>query len=753
MKKDSFCYRYTGLLLPRHYFLVSFRRLTKKPADTVLSVLSLSVAIVCFSLCLYYFYSLFRGMSVFPTYGRLVEIHEKGSEYVYRNIGHDDLQRYGNGIFEALAGYEPVGLKAETDGDNYFFSALRCNADFFKVFPPEVIDGSLDDFGRRPGTAVLTEWAVNRYGGVSALKPGGMFLSEGRWYEVVAVIADYPAGSCPFAYCDVFVPYQDVITGSLTGLLKTPADTAALARRLVDVRPAGGPPVTLEPVLLSDKPYEWGADLVLAVIGLLVLLTASINFFTAGTKKLLMRQQEIRLRTVLGQERAGAPHWLLFTEQATTLLLTLLVALTLTETVVVKLFEYLPPEVRRQLEPDYGALFRFEVIVVCLLLVFSWFFSRLLAVMVMRRLRRSGLSVVHPHERSWVNNAILSLQMTFGVLFLSALLASVYICRQEADRVNGNLTEKEMKEIVMLNFSSSEWSKEPEKEVVLQRLAGSPWLETWATLSTVLLPGSLRAEYYVSPGFFDIMKQPVQPVEGEPFAYLCPAKNVSGDMEKTVEVNGKQLAVTGRLALREFVYKQDFDILCLPEAAAPAGMRPEYLMLKVRAGSDLKQVRHDLERILGDARFVGQPFRLETFYDMAVEADMASLVQFVFGGSALICLLISLLGIYRAIMSDTAFRQKEVALHKIHGATYRDIWWLIGKPYIGIYAASCCIGLLLNFILYGFFSEIMFLHSYSYDVRIIIWTVLCTAIVILLTIGWRINRIARVNPAGLIRKE
>ena len=118
----------------------------------------------------------------------------------------------------------------------------------------------------------------------------------------------------------------------------------------------------------------------------------------------------------------------------------------------------------------------------------------------------------------------------------------------------------------------------------------------------------------------------------------------------------------------------------------------------------------------------------------------------------MVCVTLTLLGVYAAITIDTESRSKEVAIRKVHGASVGQIMWLFARTYIGIGGATALLAFPL---LYGFMEywEQMYNIFFRYGVWFWVTVFLFVAAVTAFTVVSRIVRIARINPAEMIKKE
>lgn len=114
-------------------------------------------------------------------------------------------------------------------------------------------------------------------------------------------------------------------------------------------------------------------------------------------------------------------------------------------------------------------------------------------------------------------------------------------------------------------------------------------------------------------------------------------------------------------------------------------------------------------------------------------------------------LVITLLGVYSAITLDTDRRCREVALRKVHGARFKDILWLFGRRYFYLLVIPA----VLAFPLVGLILSILrkeYLVFISIGPLFWIGIFFGVALLVVLTILWRILMVARIRPAEEIAK-
>ena len=133
--------------------------------------------------------------------------------------------------------------------------------------------------------------------------------------------------------------------------------------------------------------------------------------------------------------------------------------------------------------------------------------------------------------------------------------------------------------------------------------------------------------------------------------------------------------------------------------------------------------------------------------DQGFEVALQDIILFF----ALVSLAITLLGVYSAITLDTERRRREVALRKVHGARFKNILWLFGRRYFYLLVIPAILAFpLVSLIL----SRLRESYSVFIDFGFLFWAGIffSIALLVVLTILWRILQVAHTCPANEIAK-
>ena len=118
----------------------------------------------------------------------------------------------------------------------------------------------------------------------------------------------------------------------------------------------------------------------------------------------------------------------------------------------------------------------------------------------------------------------------------------------------------------------------------------------------------------------------------------------------------------------------------------------------------------------------------------------------------LVAVLIAVFGVYSIITLACRQRRKEIALRKIHGAKLRDILMMFVREYGLILAVSSCVAFIVGYlIMHGWLEQ--YVRRITIGPHYYLLIFVATALLIALSVGTRVWRTARENPADVIKSE
>ena len=145
--------------------------------------------------------------------------------------------------------------------------------------------------------------------------------------------------------------------------------------------------------------------------------------------------------------------------------------------------------------------------------------------------------------------------------------------------------------------------------------------------------------------------------------------------------------------------------------------------------------------------------KVSTFLDdineaQALETKLKDIILFF----SIVCLIITLLGVFAAITLDTERRQKEVAIRKVNGAGVKQIIYLFMRLYIWLLVITAILSFPIVYFILQMWRQ---MYQIFFNDGILYWGGIFFGISLLttLTIVFRIVKIARLNPAKVIKNE
>mgnify|MGYP000058656750 FL=1 len=174
--------------------------------------------------------------------------------------------------------------------------------------------------------------------------------------------------------------------------------------------------------------------------------------------------------------------------------------------------------------------------------------------------------------------------------------------------------------------------------------------------------------------------------------------------------------------------------------------------LKCKPGS-VEEVKSFIEETLKESFPPSIQPRISTLLDdihqeQAIENKMKGIIFFF----SFVSLIITLLGVYSAITLDTERRQKEVAIRKVNGAGLKQIILLFARMYIYLLAFSAIIAFPICYVVFQLWKN---MYIVFFNDGPLFWTSIFmgVAAITILTIIFRILKIAKTNPAEVIKNE
>jgi uncharacterized BrkB/YihY/UPF0761 family membrane protein len=213
------------------------------------------------------------------------------------------------------------------------------------------------------------------------------------------------------------------------------------------------------------------------------------------------------------------------------------------------------------------------------------------------------------------------------------------------------------------------------------------------------------------------------------------------------------IAVASDLYLREFSIDPESYILCGPHNRSllgeSLGWSHALITVTYRHGTR-KELKQKIDEILKPTELDYEVKFTEDYFYQTLENDrhLTALIEVL----GILCLLISLAGIYSIIALSCQEKRREIAVRKVHGARVTDILSIFVRNYGILFLVSSALGFIVGYPVIKVWQQ-QFQHqaTISWWIYAVIFTAM--SLVICLTIGHRVLKTARENPADVIKSE
>ena len=343
-----------------HYLKVAVRNLLKYKTQNLISIVGLAVGLFCFCICFYI--SRFVGSvdECFENHERIADIYvvdEKGE--AWSGVSGKMLPHLQQRTWDGVEGFTLLSFAEKGEytliGEDdkllpYELAAMETDSLYYKIFTPTIIAGSWEQVAHNRNSIVLTRHTAKRmFGNIhnaigEQLTSPNSFVSGTTTYTIRAVIEDLPENtSMNFMHTvDLLkvnddggyetLPTPDITCYYLYALLSRNYSAQQLNEAFHQAqytfRMFGGDDQICAKPLGENHSQSIVANmmaLITAIVGFLVLLAASLNFFHFQTGSFLNRGREFSIRKILGNTTSGL-FWMQFVQITIVILVATLIS-------------------------------------------------------------------------------------------------------------------------------------------------------------------------------------------------------------------------------------------------------------------------------------------------------------------------------------------------------------------------------------------------------------------------------------------
>lgn len=785
-----------------HYLKIALRNLKKYKLQSLISILGLAVGITCFAFCSYLLRSYLdqdRNLTDAEQICFLYNQTEQG-----RKVHHDtatstalcrDYPEIEAGAF--ALNIQPYTRKlceiTNENGTPHYFKEnfLFTSFTFIDLFQLPLLSGNSKQLQEVPDALIITRQ--------TALKLFGTWDAVGKTFTdindfdnkkvtctVQGVIEDFPERT-------FLSEFSGIILNTENSTLKQMQNEIAMnyvkVRKGTDLERLNNTftHVQLKPICEFSSFISEGRSLTSPLlffsIGLLVLLTALFNYLIFILGRIQIRIKECGIRKVNGADKRSL-FILFFTEMVISFLTACFVSFILIELIV----PFINSSFINRMPWDKMYLFELQfqytgIGIACILLFCLLATHRLTRLSAIQSICSDPII----RRNSLLRNLFVGFQLAVCFLFLGGTWFVKQQCNQVDTTLSAGLSDTEKTRIYGISLNGDKL--EAARPEILEKLHEDPRIETISRNGMSLLGAwQLRKGSYTWEGLNEEeIKDPIGFIRTDAnYADLIKVKPTTGRFfsqgeENKAVVNESLARIIGKTVIGsqigvkswdgEMIYYEivgilpdiinnqnginnQFGAIIMPCIYLPYPDNYTNLTCYVKIAPGYQQdfqtkIKAEIEKHLhpGNEYYVANLKEHSNFY-LQSEISLYRIITLF----AIICILISLLGIYASIVLTTERRKKEVAIRKINGATPRLILQMFGKEYLLLLAVSAAIAFPILILILNKWIE-----NYAVQIHITplpFVVLLCLmAVFITSTIIWQILRIARTNPAEAIKTE
>ena len=805
-----------------HNIIVAVRNIWKYKTQNLISILGLSVALLCFSICLYCTRYIYSTDHCFENLDRLVQVTTADKEsgeaksYTFCDF-HEDLEKLAlpeveTYVYTNFGETRPYNIEVKPDKLlPYSLCFMETQPSFLQAFTPKVILGSWEQASHAPNSVILSESTAKRIFGEAEKAIGkSMYLTRklstspdttpregGIAYTIQAVVEDLPENTSLnfMGHMDAWVLNdsegllnsrykRSLASGTTYALLKEGVSTEDFIRKTNALKQeyeffskdqylsVHG----FNELFWKDSSAPYFA-ITTTVIGILILLVGMLNFFHFLTGSFVTRIREYSLRQVNGAK--SHQLWIMLLVQAT---LALLCSGLFTMMMMELLTPFLSIDLRFfALDIDRPTLMKqagtyLLGLWTCCMLAAAFVVWRVKRITILKGLFGGG-GVYGKHR---VRNVLLGIQLFICWIFFSSTVALYLQSQKTSNAILSTLTIEEKENIYSISMMEYTFMTNDERKSLVTAFGNIAGVKdilpaqehyTGGSWSTSIFPSPERTRgtaihvsmTYVAPNFFEFMNMPMQTgIAHRTMNEMVVSSNFEKNFGKEVLgqnfYNWQQEAftVTGICApITSSVHQRsslDYDPNSYIYYPFDINENLFHCYVKCEPGQK-KKVGEAIEKILRDRLPESVEVKFQTMWDdirqgQSMEFELRGIIGFL----AIVTLTIVLLGIYAAITLDTENRQKEVAIRKINGAGMKDIVLLFARLYATMLIVTFVLAIPIVSALAKEFSQLYTIFI-DMDFGFYACVFLCITVIVTLTVGFRIYRITKINPAEIIKKE
>jgi ABC-type antimicrobial peptide transport system permease subunit len=798
----------------RNYVKTAFRNLLRETGSTFINIAGLTLGITC-SLVLFLLVSYMSSFDNFQTKRdriyRVVHQSEgnQGTDYtagvptVLPDAFKLDFPEAEEVVFTSYRSNSTI-IVPQREGDSKRFNAEKgvvfTQSNFFKVFDQPIVAGDKDHGLDNPNAAIISRRSAKNYFGREDVLGEVVRLGTDD-YKITAVMED-PRVNTDFPF-DLMLSYVTIKKQSETNgwhsiwsdeqcyfLLKNGVAIQTLESRM----PAFGekylgkdnhdkPAFTIQPlseIHYDDRYGSYTYDTVsraalytFSAIGIILIVTASINFINLSTAEAIKRSKEVGIRKSLGSTRGQLVRQFLG-ETTIVVFISMLIAVGATQLALT----FVNPFMEVSLSLDLASnitLWCFLIGVTVVVALLSGLYPALVVSGYNPVIALKNLAGNRNSSGYTLRQGLVVLQFVFSQFFIFGTIVLVYQMKFMDAKDLGFRKDAILLVPIPVSEEIAPNSGTSKMKTLRDEMLRVPGVNAASLNASAPSSGNVSGTNFKMAGTDRDYETQVKQVDGNYIPLfdlkliagknlddldtangfvvnekLCEVAGIKPDdmLGKVIHMWGKDLPVVGVL--------QNFHTVSLEnpiEATILLNRRARYSMLALQIDVTKLPSILDALKPKWEAAYTESIFdydfldhRIQQFYQ---GYQRVSVLLTVFSGIAIFIGCLGLFGLATFLANQ---KTKEIGVRKVLGASVESIVMLFSKEYVKLIAIGFVIATPI-----AWFVMNKFLQNFEYRVEIGPWIFVAgfaaTIIVALVTVGYRSIKSAVANPATSLRSE
>lgn len=776
-----------------HNIELAWQQLVKYRLQSVVSIVSLGIGFACFALAMLWIRYERTYDTQHPEADRLYVVYQKRGLYVREPLGEH--------LATILPEVEMSTKLYQSDkhilieGVKHEIKDMECDSTLMELLGIEVVEGNRNFWMQKGQYAVTQEFATRVWGEESPI--GKRFTSafNDREKTIAAVVRGYGGHSN--------VPFQLLYgkesednwyssRGYALARLRPNVDGEAFMQKMdtfvvkvpdtvhdwgrggaFDYSGLGAVPITEFRQVLSDSGetaslsaatglVQFRHIRLIALAGALLILSGLLNYLTMFINRIIIRRREVVLRSAM-----GGTTWnimgMFFTEYVLLLVLALGCGLFVMEALLPWFQELTGVGSTRGAIYAEAMLYSTGVVLVGFLLsvpVINYFRRRSVAQTL------QGRGTQHTYQSFRKASVVVQLIISIGFIFCTAVMMMQL---EKLRHTNPGFERQEMAVLYIYDDN--------DRQAFAQRLNEMPEIKEWHE-GYSLFPRSGMIGFGLSVGGTDKRINCTMVLGAKDYQEFYGLRLKEGrwieegdkDCAVVTESAVKEMDVESPIGMRlELSKEKGYTIVGIVEDIYYRGPTdkaenhlfcntlyrssygPDDYLIKYHPGT-WPTLRKKLTDLLEDTETGKATFRLQSCeeeYDKCILSELT--LRKLMAAVSVVCILISLFGVWSMIMLNCEQRRKEIAIRKVFGATAGQIL----RQFFGEYMLLLVVAALVAFPI-GYVCMKPWVEQYVIQTTMPWWLYagifLATALLVTLCIGWRVWRTAHAHPAEEISK-